>query len=106
MELDPQHDHVMVNLARYHLMVNHSDQALALVERMRGHGVGSEVWEPLEIEALFQKRSWKEFRSRLQEGLLNRFCDPRLQSVGDFWIGAPTSSAAPVEARISAQGVS
>lgn len=94
LDLEPGNDEVLILLARYHLKINEPDAALGAVERLRELGTSSEVLEPVEIEAFFQKRCWPEFRARLSGGLVNRFCDPQLQRLSEYWIGVHSKSGA------------
>ena len=101
---EPGNDHVWRLLAKYQLMVDEPDSALKSVGELRALGVSEEVLAPVEIEALFQKRRWSQFRKQLTDGVIDRFCDPQLQSLGEFWIGAPASSAGGPGAKISQAG--
>ncbi len=101
---EPGNDHVWRLLAKYQLMVNKPDQALNSVEELRALGVSNEVLAPVEIEALFQKRRWSEFRKQLTNGVIDRFCDPQLQSLGEFWIGGPRPSHGGPGAMVSEAG--
>ena len=105
---EPGNAHVMVLLAKYHLMVSNPDAAMLVVEQLRELRASEEVLEAIEIEALFQKRSWPEFRERLGESAMSRFCDPQLQSLSEFWIGSNSrpAGARSVESKFNVLGAS
>lgn len=84
---EQDNEEVMLALVKYHLRVEQTDEATAFIQRLRDRGVSAELIEPLEVELLYLGRSWDRFRARVREGLLNRFCDPKLLSVEEFWFG-------------------
>jgi tetratricopeptide (TPR) repeat protein len=106
--LEPANDHAMALLARYHLMTNDPDAAIGVVDQLRKLGASLDVLEAIEIEALFQKRSWPEFREKLSGVVLNRFYDPHLLNLSEFWVGSPSSSTRgePVETKFNVLGSS
>lgn len=91
--VEPANDGVMLLLAKYCLQMNDPERALTVVERLKELAVSPDLLEPLEIEALFQQRSWGAFRKQLNEGMVNRFCNPEIQHLGRFWLGDFPSNA-------------
>ncbi len=101
---EPGNDQVMILLAKYQLMVNEPDRAMVTLKGLRALGVPDEVLVPVEVEALYLKRAWQDFRARLSEGIRDRFCDPQLQSLGEFWVHASAGTGGREEAAISSLG--
>jgi hypothetical protein len=106
--LEPANDHVMVLLAKYHLMIDDPDAAMALVAELRELGTTLDVLEAIEIEALYQKRQWHEFREKLSGVVMNRFYDPQLLNLSGFWVGSHSGAARaePVESKFNVLGSS
>ena len=100
---EPGNDRVMILLAKYQLMINEPDKAMVTLKALRSLGVSKEVLVPVEVEALYLMRSWHDFRERLSSGIRDRFCDPQLQSLGEFWVPS-TSSPGGGESAISRVG--
>ena len=91
--VEPANEPIMLLLAKYCLQMNDPERALRVVDELQKLAVSPDLLEPLEIEALFQQRSWGAFRKRLNDGMVNRFCNPELQHLGRFWLGDFPSKA-------------
>ena len=82
---EPRHEQAHIDLVRYHLRIGESREASVWLGRLRELNVSNEVLEVYEVEILFNQRAWERLRSRIREGMRNRFCDPALQAAGEFW---------------------
>jgi len=84
---EPENEEALITLTKYHLRIEHTAEAAGCLQRLREMGVALELIEPFEVELLFLNRSWDSFRARVCNGLLNRYCNPGLLSVEEFWFG-------------------
>ena len=99
--IDLDDSDTLFRLVRYHLRIEQLEEAEGYLNRLRERGLSAELLEPFEIEILFCRRSWSQFRKRIQSTLVNRFCDPSLQEAGEFWMKPVSGSGFARIARIS-----
>lgn len=87
---EPDNEEAVLKVIKYHLRLEQTAEAAACLQSLREKGVASELIEPIEVELLFLIRSWDSFRTRVRDGMINRFCDPGLLSLEEFWFGRET----------------